>query len=144
MPNDSEPILYPTDDGETRIDVRLVDESVWLTRAQMVDLFQKSSATIHDHVKKIFRKGEFDESSVVRNFRITAAVGKGDDVPSFRSIGGTVLFFWSLPIRTTVFELEPREPGRRMKMVRGFISVLGMFWIPIVSQKPQVGVQEWA
>lgn len=80
MQNDSELILYSTDDGGSRIDVRLLDETVWLTQAQMVDLFQKSKATINEHIKNVFREGELDESAVVRNFRITAADGKEYDV----------------------------------------------------------------
>ena len=69
-------IIYQTDDGQTKIDVRFEDETVWLTQAQLVDLYQSSKANISEHIKHIFEEGELDEVSVVRNFRTTAADGK--------------------------------------------------------------------
>jgi hypothetical protein len=52
------------------------DETVWLTQAQMVELFLSSKANISEHIRHIFEDGELAESSVVRNFRTTAADGK--------------------------------------------------------------------
>jgi len=49
---------------------------VWLTQAQMCDLFEKSKRTVSEHIRNIFKEGELAEDSVVRNFRITAAGGK--------------------------------------------------------------------
>ncbi len=72
----SELILYQTDNGETKIQTRLENETVWLTQAQMIELFGKVKSTISEHIKNIFEEGELDEDSVVRNFRITAADGK--------------------------------------------------------------------
>ena len=69
-------VIYQTDDGQTKIDVRFEDETVWLTQAQLVDLYQSSKANISEHIKHIFEEGELDEDSVVRNFRTTAADGK--------------------------------------------------------------------
>lgn len=69
-------VIYQTDDGKTKIDVRFEDETVWLTQAQLVDLYQSSKANISEHIKHIFEEGELDEVSVVRNFRTTAADGK--------------------------------------------------------------------
>jgi len=69
-------VIYQTDDGQTKIDVRFEDETVWLTQAQLVDLYQSSKANISEHIKHIFEEGELDEASVVRNFRTTAADGK--------------------------------------------------------------------
>ena len=69
-------VIYQTDDGQTKIDVRFEDETVWLTQAQLVDLYQSSKANISEHIKHIFEEGELDEVSVVRNFRTTAADGK--------------------------------------------------------------------
>lgn len=59
-----------------KIDVRLEDETVWLTQAKLCELFQKSKATISEHIKNVFEEGELIESSVVRNFRTTASDGK--------------------------------------------------------------------
>ena len=69
-------IIYQTEDGVTKIDVRFVDETVWLTQAQLVQLFQTSKANVSEHIKNIFAEGELDEASVVRKFRTTAADGK--------------------------------------------------------------------
>ncbi len=73
---DSQIIIYQTEDGNTRIETRLEDETVWLTQAQLCDLFQKSKATVSEHLKNIFGENELDANSVVRNFRTTAADGK--------------------------------------------------------------------
>jgi hypothetical protein len=73
-------IIYQTDDGNTKIETRLADETVWLTQAQLCELFQKSKATISEHIKNIFDEAELDANSVVRNFRTTAADGKNYDV----------------------------------------------------------------
>jgi hypothetical protein len=78
MPN-SEILIYQNPDGKINIDVRLEEESVWLTQAQLCELFQKSKATISEHIKNIFEEGELEESSVVRNFRTTAIDGKNYD-----------------------------------------------------------------
>lgn len=69
-------IIYQTEDGKTKIETRLEDETVWLTQAQLCELFQKSKATVSEHIKNIFEEGELDSNSVVRNFRTTAADGK--------------------------------------------------------------------
>lgn len=72
----SEIILYQTEDGKTKIEVRLENDTVWLTQAQISELFQKAKSTVSEHLKKIFEEGELDEHSVVRNFRTTASDGK--------------------------------------------------------------------
>ena len=74
--NHSDFILFKTEDEKISVDVRFEDETVWLTQAQLCDLFQKSKATISEHIKNIFEEGELIENSVVRNFRTTATDGK--------------------------------------------------------------------
>jgi hypothetical protein len=69
-------IIYQTEDGNTKIETRLEDETVWLTQAQMAALFGKGRTTITEHIQNIFAEGELDESSVCRNFRHTADDGK--------------------------------------------------------------------
>jgi len=71
-----EVVIYQSQDGNIKVDVQFLDETVWLTQAQLCDLFQKSKATISEHIKNIFSEGELNESSVVRNFRTTATDGK--------------------------------------------------------------------
>ena len=77
---DSEILIYTTDDGGIRIDVQMVDETVWLTQAQMSQLFEKDKRTISEHIRNVFNEGELDENSVVRKFRTTAADGKNYEV----------------------------------------------------------------
>ena len=69
-------IIYQTDDGETQIDVKFEDETIWLTQAQLCELYQTSKANVSEHIKNIFSEGELDEDSVVRKFRTTASDGK--------------------------------------------------------------------
>ena len=65
----SEIIIYSTDDGLTKIQTRLENETVWLTQAQMAELFGKGRTTITEHIQNIFTEGELEENSVCRNFR---------------------------------------------------------------------------
>jgi len=62
--------------NSTKIETRLEDETVWLTQAQMAELFQKGRTTITEHIRNIFNEGELDENSVCRKFRHTASDGK--------------------------------------------------------------------
>ena len=73
---ESEIIIYQTDDGQTKIDVKFEDETVWLTQVQLCELYQTSKSNISEHIKHIFEEGELEENSVVRKFRTTAADGK--------------------------------------------------------------------
>jgi hypothetical protein len=69
--NQSEIILYKTDDGRINIDVHLEDETVWLTQDQMAQLFGKAKSTINEHIKNIFEEGELVESEVMKKFGIS-------------------------------------------------------------------------
>ena len=73
MDNKGEVIIYQTDDGLTHIDVRMEDETVWLTQAQLCELFQSSKANVSEHIKHIFEEGELEGNSVVRKFRTTGS-----------------------------------------------------------------------
>jgi hypothetical protein len=106
----SEIIIYQTEDGSTKIDVRMEDETVWLSQAQMVELFQSSKANISEHIRNVFKEGELEENSVVRNFRTTAADGKNYTVKFYnldviisvgyrvKSLRGTQFRRWALAI----------------------------------------------
>lgn len=76
MNNYGEIIIYQTDDGLTKINVNMQEETVWLSLAQMAELFQRDKSTISRHIKKIFEEGELQRNSVVANFATTAADGK--------------------------------------------------------------------
>ena len=73
--NTSDILIYQNQDGSIKIDVRLEDETVWLTQDQMAVLFGKAKSTINEHIKNVFAEGELDEKVVIRNFRITTPHG---------------------------------------------------------------------
>ena len=73
---ENEILIYQTEDGHTKIDVKLEGETVWLTQIQLGELFQTSKSNISEHIKHIFEEGELEENAVVRKFRTTAADGK--------------------------------------------------------------------
>lgn len=64
-------IIYQAEDGLTKIDVRLENENVWLTQAQLVELYQSSKSNVSEHNKHIFEEQELQEKLVVRKFRTT-------------------------------------------------------------------------
>lgn len=80
MNENSEVVIYQSEDGETRIDVKFVGETVWLSQQQLCELYKTSKANVSEHIKHIFEDGELDEESVVRKSRTTAADGKSYNV----------------------------------------------------------------
>jgi len=96
-PTQSELIMYQTEDGQTRIDVRLENETVWLTQAQMGELFQRDRSVISKHIRNVFSEGELEEKSNVQFLHIA-----GSDKP---------VSFYSLDVVISV--------GYRVKSLRG-------------------------
>lgn len=93
----SELIIYQTEDGQTKIQTRLENETVWLTQEQMSELFQRERSVITKHIGKVFKEGELDEKSNVQNLHIS-----GSDKP---------VKFYSLDVIISV--------GYRVKSHRG-------------------------
>ncbi|MFN4233719.1 MAG: virulence RhuM family protein [Bacteroidia bacterium] len=117
--SNSEFLLYQSDDGQIKIQVRLQDNTVWLTQADMVELFQSSKSNISEHIKHIFEEGELQEHSVVRKFRTTAADGKKYDINHYNldviiSVGYRVK-----SLRGTQFRIWATERLREY-LVKGF------------------------
>ena len=73
---DSELLFYTTEDGSSKIEVRMENETVWLSQAQMVELFQTTKQNISLHIRNVFSEGELDENSVVKEYLTAAADGK--------------------------------------------------------------------
>ena len=69
MDDNNQIIIYQSEDGETRIEVKFTGETVWLSQQQMADLFQSSRSNVVEHIKHIYEEGELDEESTCRNFR---------------------------------------------------------------------------
>ena len=106
-PKQSEILMYQTDDGVTKIDVQIDNDTVWLSLDQMADLFQRDKSTISRHMKNIFDEGELTRISVVANFATTAADGKTYNVDYYnldviisvgyrvKSLRGTQFRIWA-------------------------------------------------
>lgn len=73
---DKQIIIYKTKSGEMGIDVKVEQDTVWLTQKQMANLFGKDVRTINEHIGNVFKEGELDKNSVIRKIRITASDGK--------------------------------------------------------------------
>src|SRR5690625_1452503 len=78
--------MYHTEDGKTRIDVRLEDETVWMTQKAMAKLYQKSVKTINEHIKNIYKENELDEKATIRKNQIVQKEGN-------RNVEREVLFY---------------------------------------------------
>jgi hypothetical protein len=73
--NSTEFLLYVAEDGQTRIDVRVQDEAVWLTQLQLASLFDKDVRTVSEHIRNIYGEGELEEEATLRKFRIVQSEG---------------------------------------------------------------------
>ena len=83
---DNKIVIYQTEDGRTQLDVKLENETVWLTQAQLVQLFGSSKANVSEHIKHIYEDGELDADSTVRKFRTVQTEGK-------RQVGRNVTYY---------------------------------------------------
>jgi len=71
----SEFLLYQTEDGQTRVQVQVLDETVWLSQRLLAELYQKSVPTKNEHIQSIYAEGELDREATIRNFRIVQTEG---------------------------------------------------------------------
>lgn len=112
-------IIYQTDDGLTNINVKMEDETVWLTQQQLVDLYQSSKSNVSEHIKHIFEEGELDENSVVRKFRTTAADGKSYNVTYYNL---DMIISLGYRIKSSIATRFRRWATERLKeyMIKGF------------------------
>ena len=80
MDKENKLILYKDDEGKISVNTRFADEDVWLTQAQLVEIYQSSKSNISEHLSNIFADNELDQDAVVRKFRTTATDGKNYQV----------------------------------------------------------------
>lgn len=73
---ENEIVIYQTEDGQTQIDVRLEKDTVWLTQAQMVELFQTTKQNVSLHVSNVFKEGELEQASTVKEYLTVQQEGK--------------------------------------------------------------------
>lgn len=74
--NQARLIIYRTEDGQAKLEVKMDGETVWLTQDQMAELFDKGRSTIAEHILNVFNEKELDEKAVCREFRRTGSDGK--------------------------------------------------------------------
>ncbi len=116
----SEIIIYQTEDGSTKIDVKFQDETVWLTQAQLCELYQTSKSNISEHIKHIFEEGELEEDSVVRKFRTTGADGKNYNITHYNL---DMIISLGYRVKSLIATQFRRWATERLKeyMIKGFI-----------------------
>lgn len=69
-------VIYESSDGKTHLEVRLENESIWLTQKQMAELFEKNIMTVNEHIKNVYSEGELSEDSTIRKSLIVQTEGK--------------------------------------------------------------------
>ena len=67
--------IYKSPDGQTEVQVQLIQDTIWLSQSQMADLFDKNLRTINEHIQTVFKTGELDEKATIREFRIVQTEG---------------------------------------------------------------------
>ena len=149
----SQIILYQAPDGQTKLEVKLQDETVWLNQSQMGELFQKDKRTISEHIQNIFIEGELDSNSVVRNFRTTAADSKIYDTKFYNldviiSVGyrikshrGTQFRIWATKqlreflVKGFVLDDQRLAEGKKINKINYFDELLERVRVIRVSEK---------
>ena len=115
-------VIYQTEDGNTKIDVRFENETVWLTQAQLVDLYQSSKANISEHIKHIFEEGELDEKSTVRKFRIVRVEGNREVARDVTHYNLDMIISLGYRVKTMIATQFRRWATERLKeyIIKGF------------------------
>jgi len=117
--NPSQFLIYQAEDGKTRLDVRLENETVWLAQEQMAELFDKGRTTITEHLKNIFSEGELDEKSACREFRRTGTDGKEYTVKHYNLDAIISVGYRVKSVRGTQFRIWATQRLREY-IVKGF------------------------
>ncbi len=112
-------VIYQTEDGNTKIDVRFEDETVWLTLDQLSSLFQRDKSTISRHIKNVFNEGELERDSVVAKIATTAADGKTYQVDYYNL---DVIISVGYRVKSLIATQFRRWATERLKeyMIKGF------------------------
>ena len=115
-------VIYQSEDGNTKIDVRFVGETVWLTQAQMADLFQSSRTNIVEHIQHIYEEGELDESSTCRKFRQVRTEGNRQVAREAPHYNLDMIISLGYRVKSKVATRFRRWATERLKeyMVKGF------------------------
>lgn len=114
--------IYQSENGETKIDVRFEDDTVWLTQAQLCELYQSSKANVSEHIKNIFDEGELDETSTVRNFRTVQNEGTRSVTRTIAYYNLDMIISLGYRIKSSIATQFRRWATARLKeyMIKGF------------------------
>ena len=115
-------LIYSSDDGVTKIDVRLEDETVWLTQQQLADLYHTSKSNVSEHITNIFKEGELDEAATVRKFRTVQMEGSRQVSREISHYNLDMIIAIGYRVRTPVGTQFRQWATARLKeyMVKGF------------------------
>ena len=118
----NEIIIYQSEDGETRIDVKFTGETVWLSQQQMADLYQSSRSNVVEHIKHIYEDGELDEESTCRNFRQVRQEGSREVTREIPFYNLDMIISLGYRIRSVIATHFRRWATERLKeyIIKGF------------------------
>ena len=122
MENQSEFIIYQTEDGLTHIEVKFEDETVWLSQQQMADLYQTSRTNVVEHIKHIYEEGELDEQSTCRNFRQVRQEGSREVARNIPFYNLDMIISLGYRVKSSIATRFRRWATERLKeyMIKGF------------------------
>ncbi|MFV0344544.1 MAG: virulence RhuM family protein [Anaerocolumna sp.] len=120
--NKGEVLIYQSEDGLTHIDVKMEDETVWLTQQQMAELFQTSRTNVVEHIQHIYEENELDEISTCRNFRQVRREGTRDVNRNITFYNLDMIISLGYRIKSSIATNFRRWATERLKeyMVKGF------------------------
>ena len=115
-------LIYQTDDGQTNIEVKIEDDTVWLTQQQMSDLFQTSRTNVVEHIKHIYEEGELDEISTCRNFRQVRKEGNREVTRQIPHYNLDMIISLGYRIKSVIATRFRQWATQRLKeyMIKGF------------------------
>lgn len=122
MNENNEIIIYQSEDGETRVDVKFTGETVWLSQQQMADLYQSSRSNVVEHIKHIYEEGELDEKSTCRNFRQVRQEGSREVIREIPFYNLDMIISLGYRIRSVIATHFRRWATERLKeyIIKGF------------------------
>ena len=115
-------LIYQTDDGQTNIEVKIEDDTVWLTQQQMSELFQTSRTNVVEHIKHIYEEGELDEISTCRNFRQDRKEGNREVTRQIPHYNLDMIISLGYRIKSVIATRFRQWATKRLKeyMIKGF------------------------
>ena len=115
-------LIYQTDDGQTNIEVKIEDDTVWLTQQQMSELFQTSRTNVVEHIKHIYEEGELDEISTCRNFRQVRKEGNREVTRQISHYNLDMIISLGYRIKSVIATRFRQWATKRLKeyMIKGF------------------------